>query len=112
MRPHTSAHQIEILKEGVQKFLVFGDVYRRDTIDKSHYPVFHQMEAVKLFEHDNQDVILKDLKDTMEGLVEFLFGKVEKRWVDATFPFTDPSLELEIKFKGEWLEVLGCGVIH
>jgi phenylalanyl-tRNA synthetase alpha chain len=45
-------------------------------------------------------------------LVENLFGKIEKRWVKAFFPFTDPSLEMEIFFKGKWLEVLGCGVIH
>lgn len=37
-------------------------------------------------------------------------GAVEMRWIDAYFPFTDPSFELEILFKGEWLEVLGCGV--
>jgi phenylalanyl-tRNA synthetase alpha chain len=71
------------------------------------------MEAVKLFgEGETDEVILKDLKETMDGLVRQLFGDVERKWVDASFPFTDPSLEMEIKFKGEWLEVLGCGVIH
>jgi phenylalanyl-tRNA synthetase alpha chain len=54
---------------------------------------------------------MDDLRETMENLVENLFGKIEKKWVDAYFPFTDPSLELEIYFKGNWLEVLGCGVI-
>jgi phenylalanyl-tRNA synthetase alpha chain len=71
------------------------------------------MESVKLFENElNDQVILDDLKHTMEGLVDHLFGKVEKRWVEASFPFTHPSLELEIFFNNDWLEVLGCGVIH
>ena len=73
------------------------------------------MEAVKILEEwDEKDKIKigEDLKFIMEGLVAELFGKVEMRWVDASFPFTDPSWEMEIFFKGDWLEVLGCGVIH
>ena len=45
LRCHTSAHQLEMLKGGAQKFLVTGDVYRRDSIDATHFPVFHQMEV-------------------------------------------------------------------
>ena len=41
-----------------------------------------------------------------------VFGDVEVRWVDAYFPFTEPSFEMEILFQGEWLEVLGCGVMQ
>ena len=52
LRAHTSAHQEELMKSGLDKFLVVGDVYRRDTIDRSHYPVFHQMEGVCLFTRD------------------------------------------------------------
>lgn len=48
LRPHTSAHQNELIKSGLDHFLVFGDVYRRDEIDSKHYPVFHQCEAVRL----------------------------------------------------------------
>ena len=50
LRCHTSAHQAEMLKDGARKFLVTGDVYRRDEIDASHFPAFHQMEGVKLFD--------------------------------------------------------------
>jgi phenylalanyl-tRNA synthetase alpha chain len=52
----------------------------------------------------------QDLKSTLEGLAKHLFGDVQTRWVDAYFPFTDPSYELEIYWNDEWLEVLGCGV--
>lgn len=46
LRTHTSAHQRDLLASGINNFVVFGDVYRRDEIDRFHYPVFHQMEAV------------------------------------------------------------------
>ncbi len=49
LRAHTSAHQEELIKMGFDTFLVAGDVYRRDEIDATHYPVFHQMEGVRLF---------------------------------------------------------------
>ena len=49
LRAHTSAHQRDIIKSGWDAFLITGDVYRRDEIDKSHYPVFHQMEGVRVF---------------------------------------------------------------
>jgi phenylalanyl-tRNA synthetase alpha chain len=113
LRTHTSAHQVELLRQGYSQFLCTGDVYRRDDIDKSHYPIFHQMEGVKLFDASaSQDEILQDLRDNLEGLAQHLFGPVECRWVDEYFPFTHPSLELEIMYQGDWLEVLGCGVMQ
>ena len=122
LRTHTSAHQAELLQQGLTKFLCTGDVYRRDDIDKSHYPIFHQMEGVKVF-HNNDNLnspsnvvsteeVLEDLKSTLEGLANHLFGPVECRWVEEYFPFTDPSLELEIYYQDDWLEVLGCGVVQ
>ena len=121
LRTHTSAHQIDLLKQGLNKFLVSGDVYRRDEIDRSHYPVFHQTEGVKIFQPDELAgkseeeqirMVESDLKKGLEGLATHLFGPTEMRWVDAYFPFTEPSFELEIYFQDEWLEVLGCGVVH
>ena len=120
LRCHTSAHQAELLREKHRNFLAIGDVYRRDTIDATHYPVFHQMEGVKIFEPKDWEgsgmseveFVKEDLKKTLEGLAKHLFGDVECRWVDAYFPFTDPSIELEIYFNDEWLEVLGCGVMQ
>eukprot|EP00055_Hartaetosiga_balthica_P001610 m.138480 g.138480 ORF g.138480 m.138480 type:complete len:443 (+) comp15061_c0_seq1:128-1456(+) len=139
LRAHTSAHQCDIVSGGERSFLVAGDVYRRDEIDRSHYPVFHQMEGVRLFSitevnkatgastfmdgkrNENQQeshtltsaqFVGNHLKNTLEGLVDDLFGPVEKRWVECYFPFTHPSWELEIFFDNEWLEVLGCGVME
>jgi phenylalanyl-tRNA synthetase alpha subunit len=48
-RCHTSAHQAELLRKGEKRFLVTGDVYRRDSVDRTHYPVFHQMEGFRVF---------------------------------------------------------------
>eukprot|EP00262_Sarcandra_glabra_P004200 TRINITY_DN15179_c0_g1_i1.p1 TRINITY_DN15179_c0_g1~~TRINITY_DN15179_c0_g1_i1.p1 ORF type:complete len:446 (-),score=55.75 TRINITY_DN15179_c0_g1_i1:147-1484(-) len=118
LRCHTSAHQAELLRQGYTHFLVTGDVYRRDSIDSTHYPVFHQMEGVRVFCPDEwvtsgmdaTSYAAVDLKKTLEGLAQHLFGAVEMRWVDTYFPFTNPSFELEIFFQEKWMEVLGCGV--
>jgi phenylalanyl-tRNA synthetase alpha chain len=120
LRTHTSAHQCEhmALYPEVKSFLCAGDVFRRDEIDASHYPVFHQCEGVRLFDAKtvSVDEVRDDLKKTLEGLAEHLFqlktGEDTMRWNDDYFPFTDPSFELEIFYNDDWLEVLGCGVIH
>ncbi|KAL3898211.1 MAG: hypothetical protein SGPRY_012888 [Prymnesium sp.] len=138
-RTHTSAHQSMLMREGKEAFLCTGDVYRRDEIDASHFPAFHQareqahlaMEGVKLFDPDlvggemtreewlespGCKLVAEDLKKTLEGMCDELFGPVEKRWIDEYFPFTEPSFELEIFYNGDWMEArheyVGCGVIH
>ncbi|KAK9066827.1 hypothetical protein SSX86_014150 [Deinandra increscens subsp. villosa] len=120
LRCHTSAHQADLLRKGYTNFLVTGDVYRRDSIDSTHYPVFHQMEGVRVFSPNDWNdsgmdgtlYAANDLKACLEGLARHLFGAVEMRWVDSYFPFTNPSFELEIYFQEKWLEVLGCGVME
>ena len=110
LRTHTSAHQNDHLAEGLENFLVVGDVYRKDEIDKSHYPVFHQMEGVgKVPEGVNPK---KELFNVLNGLVEYLFPGCKYRVNDDYFPFTEPSFEYEVEYNGDWLEILGCGVVH
>ncbi|CAB4038571.1 Phenylalanine--tRNA ligase, mitochondrial, partial [Paramuricea clavata] len=143
LRAHTTAHERELLKMGLDAWVLTGDVYRRDEIDRTHYPVFHQMEGVRLFvkhelfqnyqdaldifSDDSEQMVEKqvvhsleavklvehNLKETLSGLVEHLCDKnVEIRWVDAYFPFTHPSWEMEIKVEDEWMELLGCGILQ
>lgn len=61
LRPHTSVHQIPLMKQGNNAFLCVGDVYRKDTVDKTHYPAFHQMEGVRIY--DFKDIGAKDAKE-------------------------------------------------
>lgn len=112
LRTHTSAHQTELMRSGLNAFLCTGDVFRRDTIDATHSPVFHQMEGVRVWHKDEGVPVVDDLKGVLEGLASTLFHGAEVRWVEAYFPFTEPSIELEVYFEGEWLEVLGCGKIQ
>lgn len=145
LRAHTSAHQAELIKMGHDNFLVVGDVYRRDEIDSTHYPVFHQIEGVRLIQErdlskidkssdksakgfeqgvksenkqqhhtkDAVEILEKNLKTCLTALAIELFGPdTQYKWVDCYFPFTHPSWELEIRYQGKWLEVLGCGIIE
>ena len=82
----------------------------KDTIDRTHYPVFHQMEGVKIL-RQGEDV-LADLKTTLGGLIEYLYPGRSYRFEEDYFPFTDPSLQVEVKTEEGWMEVLGGGVIH
>lgn len=185
LRTHTSAHQQAYFQQINRNestrpeevgYTVVADVYRRDAIDRSHYPVFHQMEGAFLWKrpdtnplaHSSEtaatiladidkipahDVAVEDpnptthaernplqsahhsqeeveavgahLKRSLERMVIKIFTEASKaasgsneqpeplkvRWVEAYFPFTSPSWELEVFWQGDWLEVLGCGVV-
>lgn len=113
LRTHTSAHQIELLRAKHHSFLVCGDVYRKDSIDATHYPVFHQLEGVHLCSdlETSLSEAQHSLKETLSKVIKELFD-AEFRFKEDFFPFTHPSWEVEVNFEGEWLEVLGCGIIH
>jgi len=117
LRTHTSAHQTELLREGYHTFIAFGDCYRKDTVDATHYPVFHQVEGVSLCGSDwpwsSPEIVEANLKKVLEGLVKFIFGNdIKIKWSKDYFPFTDPSWEMEICLNDTWLEILGCGIIQ
>lgn len=176
LRTHTSAHEAEIFcinkSDG---YTLSADVYRRDAVDRSHYPIFHQIEGSRTWDrtkisngdvakavrrdletfeqqrlevddpnptihpernplqadhHSAEEVeaIAAHLKRSLETVVLKLFAKARQaieasggsvlspeeplrvRWIEAYFPFTSPSWELEVFWQGDWLEVLGCGV--
>lgn len=108
LRTHTSAHQNELLNNGITSFVVTGDVYRKDEINATHYPVFHQMELLSVL--DETDNAETELKELLSGLVQHLFPGCNYRFNDDYFPFTHPSYEIEVEYRGKWLEILGCGI--
>lgn len=182
LRTHTSAHQhaaFEYMGKNPEVgYTICADVYRRDSIDRSHFPVFHQMEGAHLWampeplnekelrysrqerrynkilsdlkalpqpklmvvdpiqSHNNEtnpiqvnhdpkecEAICEHLQRSLEILVAKVFtaakdagvgnvgdDPIKVRWIEAYFPFTSPSYELEVWWQGEWLEILGCGV--
>lgn len=173
LRTHTSAHEVETFRNKHERWLLTADVYRRDEIDASHYPIFHQVEGAAIFAHEDyaiggkveaecqemeaklakanfeiQDHVglleaggyqshhdpreaalaVRHLKATLNGLVLDLFADrhafetaqkggsstdpLRVRWIPAFFPFTSPSYEVEVWFRGKWLEILGCGVVQ
>jgi phenylalanyl-tRNA synthetase alpha chain len=61
LRAHTTAHQSELIRMGLNNFLIVGDVYRRDETDSTHYPVFHQVDAVRLC--SQHEVSFKDMQE-------------------------------------------------
>lgn len=70
LRSHMTAHQPELIKMGLDSFLLFGDVYRRDEINATHYPVFHQVDAVRLFHQQQVKISFKQLM--VKNITSFL----------------------------------------
>ena len=89
-------------------FLYVGDVYRKDEIDATHYPIFHQLDGVCIMDKD-QDPI-NALKTSLGGLIEHLFPGCEYEFKDEYYPFNSTAFEVNVKFGDKWIEVLGCGV--
>lgn len=175
LRTHTSAHEIECFQNTkTPGYLIAADVFRRDTIDRTHYPAFHQMEGARTWsktEHGDglADAIRADLASLpssgievedpnppfhdgnprepahteevcillgqhLKRTVELVMGEmfnaakaaaiaagstdpdlhkpIKARWIEAYFPWTSPSWEIEIWWKGEWLEMSGMGVVR
>jgi phenylalanyl-tRNA synthetase alpha chain len=89
----------------------YGKVYRKDEIDAHHMNVFHQIDALYIAPKDKEPINLDTLKDVELKIVKAIFGDVEHRFAEETFPYTHPSTEIEIKRDNDWLEILGSGVV-
>ncbi len=91
--------------------LCYGKVYRKDEIDRRHMNIFHQMGGWYLIPDSEGTLKLEDLKNVLSEVVKTVFGDdVEYRFNEDTFPYTDPSLEVEVMINGEWVEILGGGM--
>jgi phenylalanyl-tRNA synthetase alpha chain len=112
LRAHTSAHQTELIAQGMNNFLVVGDVYRRDEIDRTHYPVFHQVEAVSLYGHHE---VFQDEKVAQElKLFEKVGGsrrpeKQESHTIDAVMVMTQ---SLQSTLLGMVQHLFGPGMVR
>lgn len=115
LRTHCTTHTPQLLRQGAFNFAVAGDVYRRDEIDRSHYPVFHQLDIARsLPDCPSQSEAVRTLQSETYELVREALGGSEfrHRWKADSFPFTSPSFELELESApGQWIEVLGCGLL-
>ena len=93
--------------------MCFGKVYRKDEIDRSHYPVFHQIDGLYICRKDKKIIGIPELTEVLVDITKNIYGAdVEYKISEDTFPFTDPSIQVAIKGNDQWLEVLGAGVVH
>ena len=110
LRTHTSPMQIRFMENQPPPAYVVvpGRVFRTDTWDATHSPVFHQIEGLAV----DTDITFGDLKGTLAHFAREFFGpQARTRFVPNFFPFTEPSAEMLVWFNGQWLEMLGCGMV-
>lgn len=111
LRSQTSAIQIRAMEEnGVPiKMCGVGSTYRKD-MDATHTPMFHQVEGLWI----DENITLSDLVGDLKNFLEIFFGReFNLRIRPSYFPFTEPSIELDIEWSsGKWLEIAGAGMVH
>ena len=116
LRTHTSTVQIRAMQAAPPPIRVIapGAAYRRDELDATHSPQFHQIEGLYV----DENVSVADLKGALEFFMRELFGPdTAVQFRPHFFPFTEPSLEVYVKSKAlkggeQWIEVAGSGVVH
>jgi phenylalanyl-tRNA synthetase alpha chain len=112
LRTHTSPVQIRTMLDQPPPIYIVapGRVFRRDTPDATHMPVFHQIEGLVI----DRDISLADLAGTIEAFTKAFFGaEFTSRLRPSYFPFTEPSAEFDVQRPdGSWLELGGCGMVH
>ena len=110
LRTHTSPVQIRVMEHHNPPIRIItpGRVFRCDS-DQTHTPMFHQLEGLVIDRHCN----FAQLKQLLHDFLKTFFDKsLELRFRPGYFPFTEPSAEMDIRWGDEWLEVLGCGMVH
>ena len=112
LRTHTSPVQIRVMLTSPPPIYAImpGRVFRRDTPDATHMPVFHQLEGLVV----DRGITFTDLAGTIEAFTKAFFGaEFSSRLRPSYFPFTEPSAEFDIRRPdGSWLELGGCGMVH
>ena len=99
--------------DGELMALAPGIVYRKDEIDRKHFPAFHQVDGLLICRKDKKIITLEDLKEVEVDMTKSIFGEdIEYRFLVDSFPFTDPSVQIEIKYGDDWMEILGSGLVH
>ena len=89
-----------------------GKVYRKDEIDRNHMNVFHQLDGWYLSPKSKEVIGKEELQKVLLSIVQAVFGAdVKYRFAPEQFPFTDPSIEVEIEKDGKWVEIVGSGVV-
>ncbi|MGH9214420.1 MAG: phenylalanine--tRNA ligase subunit alpha [Acidimicrobiales bacterium] len=112
LRTHTSPVQIRVMTGSPPPYycIVPGRVFRSDTADATHMPVFHQLEGLVI----DRDITFADMAGTIDTFTKAYFGSdFTSRLRPSYFPFTEPSAEVDIQRPdGTWLELAGCGMVH
>jgi phenylalanyl-tRNA synthetase alpha chain len=109
IRTQTSSVQVRYMQEHSPPLRIAhaGRVVRRDTVDATHSPVFHQVEILAV----SENLTFSDLKGTLSEFITRLLGDRETRFRPSYFPFTEPSAEMDVRFGDRWLEIFGCGMV-
>ena len=109
MRTHTSPVQIRHLEQNPPpvRIVAPGRVYRRDAVDATHSPVFHQVEVLAI----DEGLDFSHLRGTVMAFLKAFFGDLPVRFRASYFPFTETSAEVDVQWRGRWLEVMGCGMV-
>ncbi|NDE66480.1 MAG: phenylalanine--tRNA ligase subunit alpha [Actinobacteria bacterium] len=112
LRTHTSPVQIRVMQEWPLPIYAVmpGRVFRRDTPDATHMPVFHQIEGLVI----DKGITFAHLAGTIEAFTKAFFGSdFTSRLRPSFFPFTEPSAEFDVRSaSGKWVELGGCGMVH
>ena len=111
LRTHTSPVQIRAMRARTPpiRAVAVGRVFRNEELDATHEHTFHQIEGLLV----DREVNVGHMVHVLRGLIaEILESDVEVRLRPAYFPFVEPGFEMDVTYRGRWMELLGCGLVH